>query len=607
MSGISLNTNMAALTVQRHLKQSAGALGVSMQRLSSGLRVNSAKDDAAGLAIAERMRSQTQGLAVAARNANDGISLAQTAEGALGKTGSMLQRIRELAVQSANATNSQSDRDALQAEAHQMLQEIDRVARTTQFNGKKLLDGSFTAAIFQVGANAGDILAIGQLGNTTTAQLGSVKFGASSSPLIHESQIGLYMEPIEVGALRIRVGAGEEIALGAITAASSGKERLGQVVSAINAQSSATGLTAYLVTADQPNTYRIDLRSSSDQTISLAGFTDAYTGVGRSLTTSYTGNDLGNITEAKDRFMATLPLQSLGTTQGSSITLDDMKYLRRRIDPLAGGTDILASERYLFTNDGPRQQRYGGTFWDRYVVPITEELNIPPVGGIDPTDWWTSGAGWDQASRFSVVHGAVQALQHDFLRAVTAVQHTRMAGVEQAFANAAAGGAGQAASSIVALESALAAVGITTPLNITADLATDPKEALQQAMGNARFLSEGGFGIAAFNVQEHIGVENLDISTQSGAWEALVRVDKALDQVNSSRAQLGALQTRFESIVSNIGSMHENLSAARGRIVDADYAMETAQLSRAQILQQAGTAILAQANQLPQQILQLLR
>ncbi|MDH0496385.1 flagellin, partial [Comamonas aquatica] len=149
---MTINTNVVSLNSQRNLSLSGNSLGTTMQRLSSGLRVNSAKDDAAGLAIAERMNANTKGLAVAARNANDGISLAQTAEGALGKVGDMLQRMRELSVQSSNATNSADDRKALQAEVNQLRSEIDRVAKTTSFNGTKLLDGSFAGAAFQVGA-----------------------------------------------------------------------------------------------------------------------------------------------------------------------------------------------------------------------------------------------------------------------------------------------------------------------------------------------------------------------------------------------------------------------------------------------------------------------
>jgi len=181
---LTINTNVVSINAQRNLSLSGSKLGTAMQRLSSGLRVNSAKDDAAGLAIAERMNAQSKGLAVAARNANDGISLAQTAEGALGKVGDMLQRMRELAVQSSNATNSASDRKALQAEVNQLSAEIDRVAKTSSFNNQKLLDGSFAGAVFQVGAAAGDNITVGALADATASNLGKTNFAVSAGTAV---------------------------------------------------------------------------------------------------------------------------------------------------------------------------------------------------------------------------------------------------------------------------------------------------------------------------------------------------------------------------------------------------------------------------------------
>src|SRR5574344_1056010 len=178
---MTINTNVVSINAQRNLSLSGSSLGVSMQRLSSGLRVNSAKDDAAGLAIAERMSTQVRGFAVASRNANDGISLAQTAEGALGKVGDMLQRMRELAVQAGNATNSKSDREALNAELVQLRDEVDRVAKTTSFNGKKVLDGSFTGGVFQVGATSGDNITVGALVNTKVDQLGKTEYATGTT------------------------------------------------------------------------------------------------------------------------------------------------------------------------------------------------------------------------------------------------------------------------------------------------------------------------------------------------------------------------------------------------------------------------------------------
>ncbi|MDH5709905.1 MAG: flagellin, partial [Hylemonella sp.] len=229
-----INTNINSLTAQRNLNLSGASLSTTMQRLSSGLRVNSAKDDAAGLAIAERMNTQIRGLNVASRNANDGISLAQTTEGALGKVGDMLQRMRELAVQASNATNSADDRKALQAEVRQLTDEIDRVAKQTTFNGQKVLDGSFAGAVFQVGANSGDTATLGALTNSTATGLADIAYSYDISNSALDSTTVTDLTSIAAGTLTITVGAAAAIDLGEIRPASSGSERLGQVVEAIN-------------------------------------------------------------------------------------------------------------------------------------------------------------------------------------------------------------------------------------------------------------------------------------------------------------------------------------------------------------------------------------
>jgi flagellin len=404
---MTINTNNVSNNAQRNLGMSQASLATSMQRLSSGLRVNSAKDDAAGLAIAERMNASVRGLNVAARNANDGISLAQTAEGALGKVGDMLQRMRELAVQSANATNSAADRTALQAEVAQLRDEIDRVAKGANFNGKKLLDGSFTAATFQVGANSGENITVGSLADTRAASLSTIAYASNTvASFVPNTIITGYATAIAAGTLTIDAdGAGTAftpVDLGAIAAASSGVERLGQVVEAINRKTSDTGVSAYLVDGGGGN-YTVELLSSKT---SAAG-------------------------------AALIPVFSAGFTAAN-------------------------------TGFGP------------------------------PT-----------------------------------------------------------------LVAASAAAGK--------------------------------------------GIDTIDVLTDKNAWIAIRKLDSALDQVNSARGTLGAVQSRFENAVSNIQIQSENTSAARGRIMDADFAAETANLSRAQILQQAGTAMVAQANQLPQQVLTLLR
>ncbi|ANY60801.1 flagellin [Comamonas aquatica] len=407
--GMSINTNVVSINAQRNLGLSGNSLSTSMQRLSSGLRVNSAKDDAAGLAIAERMNTQVKGLAVASRNANDGISLAQTAEGALGKVGDMLQRMRELSVQSGNATNSKTDREALQAELKQLRDEVDRVAKTTSFNGAKLLDGSFTGAVFQVGANSGDNITVGALTNTKVTELGTSTYGTSQAVVAGQASMVSGITSATAADRSVVVSGANGVSKTVEIAQDANvtqDEALGKVLAAINSVTADTGVVAFL----SDDRKKIDYRFEADMN-------------------------------------ATSPTAGLATA-------------------------------YI-------------TFGSANTVSLVAAAGVQEVSG-------------------------------------------------------AAGKGGK-------------------------------------------------------------GIDKIDIGTQAGAWEALQRIDNAIDKVNSARGDLGAIQTRFEKTVENIDIQNENLTAARGRVVDADFAQETANLSRTQILQQAGTAMVAQANQLPQQVLSLLR
>ena len=373
-----INTNIASLNAQRNLNSSQNALALSLQRLSSGLRINSAKDDAAGLAISERFTAQIRGLNQAARNANDGVSLAQTAEGALGEVTNNLQRIRELAVQSRNATNSSSDRAALQVEASALKSEIDRVANQTAFNGVKLLDGSFANQVFQVGANAGETITVSGIVNSTSTSLGTYSRATVTGVA------ATTLTAITAGDLTIN-----GTSAGAVAASASATERAGAIRDAINSVAGTTGVYAVNDTATT-----VTLSSNAGITVGLAGTATAAT------------------------------------------------------------TGLTA--------------------------------------------------------------------------AVTAATSTT-------------------------------------------------------------------------------GFSTLDISTVAGADTALNAMDAALTAVNTARANLGAVQNRFSSTVVNLQTQSENLSASRSRILDADFAAETANLTRAQILQQAGTAMLAQANAQPNNVLALLR
>ena len=381
-----INTNVISLNAQRNLNSSQNALATTLQRLSSGLRINSAKDDAAGLAISERMTSQIRGLNQAARNANDGISMSQTAEGALGEIGNNLQRIRELAVQSRNASNSTSDRAALNNEVQQAIAEIDRVASTTAFNGIKLLDGTFNNQSFQVGANVGETI---------------------------------------------------------------------DITSLVNAQSSAMGST-----------------------------------------TSTTANVAG-----------------VAATAFTAITAGDLTINGTSVGAVAAGSDALTQG-----------------------ANIAAAINtVTNTTGVTATADATTGA----------------------------VSLTNLSGTN----------------TVIAFAGATASTAIT---------------GLTAATTTATTTTVNGFA-------------GVDISSKWGADVAIASMDSAMSALNAARADLGAYQNRFSSAISNLQTTSENLTASRSRIVDADFAAETATLSRNQVLQQAGTAMLAQANALPQSVLSLLR
>jgi flagellin len=413
-----VNTNILSLNAQRNLNSSQGALATSLERLSSGLRINSAKDDAAGLAISERFTTQIRGLSQAVRNANDGISFAQTAEGALSTVGDALQRIRELAVQSANDTNSASDRQALNNEAQALIAEIGRVASATEFNGGKILDGSVKDLFFQIGANQGQNIAVSGV-DARTMELGRAVLTGTE---------GLSQDAIKVGI------------------------------------ESITNMT---------------------------------------------------------------------------ITVNDV--------------DI--------------------------AVPLSEEGEFAGVFNLE-----------DMVRAINVAISNFESAETDPADAASENAAVRNAGLTASLITDNAG------NTTISLQAARGA-----DISVTGGVAT-----LNEEVGGETAVD---FFNAADNEAEvqQLNLTNVDIGTRFGAGEALAVVDGALTQVNSLRAELGAVQIRFESTISNLSVSVENLSAARSRIRDADFAAETAELTRSQILQQAGISVLAQANATPQSVLALLQ
>lgn len=601
-----INTNIASINAQRNLALSGQSLNTTMQRLSSGLRVNSAKDDAAGLAIAERMNTQVKGLTVAARNANDGISLAQTAEGALGKVGDMLQRMRELAVQASNATNSDSDRAALQAEVSQLAAEIDRVAKQTNFNGQKILDGSFAGAVFQVGANSGDNVTLGALADTRASKISlvnyahnTVSFDVNDNPT---PAIKDYAVEIPAGELKITIGSTppQEVELELIKPATSSLERLGQVVTAINNKSVDTGVTAYMSRDETTGDYKIELMSAKTDAegkpygVTFTGFTEATTGIGKPTA-------LNNIQapDALDPF--TVPSLTIATIA----------------DPTATNAVPTSPNAADITN-----------FRDKYddykvlddVGALLAELDAAIEDYGTPANANLTEA---EANAWNKIAAKVTALQALGDLSTEISEYNATLPIDSASLLATANipadpTPAQVSTGITTLQTSLG-INLKDPggfdlANYMEGTAWSTKEgfgqtealaALEEAIGNA---INNGLNITKSDQQvNQRGLDSIDVTTQEGAWVALKKIDSAIDQINASRATLGAMQTRFETAVNNIDIQVENLSAARGRIVDADFAVETANLSRTQILQQAGTAMVAQANQIPQNVLQLLQ
>ena len=484
-----ISTNIASLNAQRNLNSSQSALNTSLERLSSGLRINSARDDSAGLAISERMTSQIRGLNQATRNANDGISLAQTAEGALGEIGNNLQRIRELAVQSANATNTGNDRAALQAEVDQLTAEITRVAGQTQFNGLNLLDGSFANQSFQVGANANQTINVSSIGDARASALGSNVLSTNGSSMGKANAAAADVSgnaiAIETDLVLSTAQGGASAAIGYV-AGSSAKE----IAAAINSAGTSVGLNAVA-------------------------------------TNSAT---FGNLGEAGAVGM-TLNGQAISATVAST---GDLSALASAINGVANTTGVSAS----------------------FADPSNKaEITLSTTDGRDITiqDFTNSAA--TKTADVAGLNG-------------TAVELTS--------------GVGTDSTRVVGKVDIYSSKGAITATASNADTFTAT---------SSSFSSVGSVSVAS----------------ATGAQSAIRVLDEALQQINSSRGDLGALQNRFQSTISSLQTTSENLSASRSRIRDADFAAETASLTRSQILQQAGVAMLAQANALPNNVLSLLR
>jgi flagellin len=544
-----INTNVASLNAQRNLNRSQLDLATSLQRLSSGLRINTAKDDAAGLAISERMTTQVRGLDQARRNANDGISLAQVAEGALQSSSDILQRIRELSIQSMNATNSAGDRAALNAEVQQLIQEMQRVAATTEFNGQRLLDGSFTAAIFQVGANANQTITatsgnfqtdaygnfrIGALAATSQTGIGDLTKGQTAYSQLTRTDTGNVNEsPIQAaGTLTINTATGTSV-----IDYSAGASAF-DVAAAIN--QAALGITASATTQF--------VMGANDGGLAAAAFQQNTT------YSFYLATDTTSPTTpaTPGAGFTTVSFTTGGTTGGGAISAaDQLNAAAQAFNDAAGKTGFTA--KVVKTDAG----RFG--------------LHISNESGKDLRINNISGT--------AVIIEDIRAIDGDATVDATAAT-LAVAGTTNAWA---------------------AADGYWVTGQLTLD--SEKSFSITDSVGGAAGFMTAAT-VSASALQE---IAKADVSTTYSSARTIAMADSALAAINSQRARYGALQSRFESTIVNLQTTSENLSASRSRIRDADFALETAVLTRNQILQQAGTAMLAQANALPNQVLTLLQ
>jgi len=460
---LTVNTNVSSINAQRNLTRSGEGLATSMERLASGMRINSAKDDAAGLQISNRLTSQINGLAVAQRNANDGISMAQTAEGALQESTNILQRMRELALQSANGSNSAEDRDALQKEVSALQEELTRISDTTSFGGQQLLDGSYGTRNFQVGANANETISI-SLSSTAADKIGSLEATTNITATAGSVSFAVGGETYDVDASGASDAAGK--------------------AAAINATTGEHGVTA-------------EVANVTTATLSAMDF------------------DGGTIDFTLDG--------------SNNVTGTDADSLAASINDIDG---------YTAVNDS-------GT------ITITNAAGAP----IALTAFSGTGTGTDAEATFT-----------------------------------------DSASTATDLEE-------TTPtVSATASATTEVVTLSSKADFTVTDGAAGPVTVAATGDT----VEDIDLTTELGSQSAIDVIDDALAQIDDQRAGLGAVQNRFGHTISNLANIQENVSASRSRIQDTDFATETAEMTKNQILQQAGTSILSQANQIPQAAISLL-
>ena len=575
-----INTNVASLNSQRQLLNSGNALDKATERLSSGQRINSAKDDAAGLAISNRMTSQIRGLDQAIRNANDGVSLVQTAEGALQEVTNMLQRIRELSIQSANGIYNDADRKTLDAEVQQLKKEMDRISETTSFNGQKLLDGTMKGTFLQVGSQAYETMDV-SIGSFSTTSM-----GGSSGDIVGEATTNGITDITALAAGDLIVNG---VALSLVPAAP--VPTLNDALKIWNGDLEGKGASVTsLVQYTMPGAGSGVLRAPSE-TLTIA-YTD-----GDGLTQTYELTGANDMKELVAKINAETAVEATLTDSGKLVlTAPGGTSLSVTDTSTAGGASgqgvagPIATNFSLVFNDESKEER--GVLIQAAGAAVPAELQAL---GIDVQDADGNLLG-------AAVAGAAVVLQEGDL-IINGVEIGKITGVNTAATD---------------LAEAVRVINLSSNETGVVAFASGTQIALRSANGEEISIKYGDTanstnilaltGFQERNATEGVGsVASIRIDTYEGAQRAIGIVDKALEQVNATRADLGAVNNRLDFTMSNLANVSEKTSASRARIVDADFAAETAALSRAQVLQQAAQAMLAQSNARPEQVLQLLR
>ena len=714
-----INTNISSMQAQSSVRTSGLNLSTAMERLSSGVRINSAKDDAAGLAISTRMTASIRGISAAIRNANDGISLTQTAEGSLGQIGDNLQRIRELAVQSANSGNNASDRAALNNEAMQLVAEIDRIANNTTYNGIKLLDGTYQNQSLQVGAGneSNDRIAI-SIGSAKSSALG---VGSNSSYAATTVGSGVGSTALVAGALNINgfsIGAAQAdgvsntganssgiavasainaasantkvtasvsattvsgtaptgfatainagdvkingVSIGAIGAASSAVGRGGQVAAAVNAVSTQTGVTA---TFDS-STGAVALKATDGRNISVgalnAGGSALVTGLGAGSTPltvagtaltdttaipagtfSVNGVAIGAVAAgAATNEVATITftnLAALETVTINGVTLTGGKDGNTAAQVAAAFVAATAVTAHVSGGTTISAVGYSGTYAPTYgaataVTGSTTSVKLTAAAAGNVADLAITGTAGRATATYVQGETAVGDKANKVAAAINLLSSQTGITATAAVSTAADAtlGAATGAVNLVSDGSAIsvtgftqAKTGITTALTVTAGTAADTtitrrsqvtlstidSTGINVSGSTAAALTAAGLseGSATVTATAGAGVSSLNLATAAGSQAALTTLDAAINTITDSRAAMGAYQNRLTASIANLETTSMNLSASRSRILDTDYAKETTNLAKSQIIQQAATAMLAQANQSGQSVLALLK